>query len=187
MSSSSPSSAPQPSTNASAPPRGPGSEDERARQAEAAAMQRFAEVSLKSVPLPEGVDPNKRASVGEAAKTIKPEDLLKVHQAPCSREGFLTGIGSGAAVGFLRYIAGAPIPKSANWAVGSGVGISVLAYEYCQYKRRLERANMKRVVEVVTKKQSDVKKQEEEKQLQLKAAQEEAARKAAGGKWYKFW
>lgn len=69
-------------------------------------MQRFAEVSLKSVPLPEGVDPNKRASVGEAAKMIKPEDLFKVHQAPCSREGFLTGIGSGAAVGFLRYIAG---------------------------------------------------------------------------------
>lgn len=88
------------------PQRGGSPEDERARQAEAAAMQRFAEVSLKSVPLPEGVDPNKRATVGDAAKMIKPDDLLKVHQAPCSREGFLTGIGSGAAVGFIRYIAG---------------------------------------------------------------------------------
>lgn len=73
-------------------------------------MQRYAEVSLKSIPIPEGVDPNKRASIGEAAKTIKPEDLLKVHQTPCSREGFLTGIGSGAAVGFLRYIAGGECP-----------------------------------------------------------------------------
>ena len=73
-------------------------------------MQRYAEVSLKSVPLPEGVDPNKRATIGEAAKMIKAEDLLKVHQAPCSREGFLTGIGSGAAVGFLRYIAGGECP-----------------------------------------------------------------------------
>lgn len=69
-------------------------------------MERFAEVSLKSVPLPEGVDPNKRATVGEAFKTIKSDDILKVHQAPCSRDGFITGIGSGAAVGFLRYIIG---------------------------------------------------------------------------------
>lgn len=69
-------------------------------------MERYAEVSLKSVPLPEGVDPNKRATVGEAFKTIKSDDILKVHQAPCSRDGFITGIGSGAAVGFLRYILG---------------------------------------------------------------------------------
>lgn len=69
-------------------------------------MERYAEVSLKSVPLPEGVDPNKRATVGEAFKTIKSEDILKVHQTPCSRDGFITGIGSGAAVGFLRYIVG---------------------------------------------------------------------------------
>lgn len=46
---------------------------------------------------------------------------------------------------------------------------------------------MKRVVEVVSKKQSELKKQEEEKQLQLKAAQEGAASKAAERKWYKFW
>lgn len=88
-------------------------------------MERFAEVSLKSVPLPEGVDPNKRATVGEAFKTIKGDDILKVHQAPCSRDGFITGIGSGAAVGFLRYIIGGegscdvegPDDGSANIAV----------------------------------------------------------------------
>lgn len=74
-------------------------------------MERFAEVSLKSVPLPEGVDPNKRATVGEAFKTIKSDDILKVHQAPCSRDGFITGIGSGAAVGFLRYIIGGEGPS----------------------------------------------------------------------------
>ncbi|KAK7732295.1 hypothetical protein SLS53_008586 [Cytospora paraplurivora] len=168
-------------------PTNPSTDDERAKQAEAAAMQRYAEVSLKSVPIPEGVDPTKRATVSEAAKMVKPEDLLKVHQTPCAREGFLAGIGSGAAVGFLRYIAGAPIPKSANWAVGSGVGVCILAYEYCQYQRRVERYNMKRVVEVVSKKQSELKKQEEEKQRQLQAAQEEAARKAAEKKWYKPW
>lgn len=87
------------------PPTLPDSE-EAARQRQAAAAQRYAEVSLKSKPIPEGVDPNKRATIGEAVKTIKPEDLLKVHQAPCTREGLLTGIGSGAATGFLRYIIG---------------------------------------------------------------------------------
>lgn len=93
--------------NQPTPNRTPGpADDEQARKSQAAAMERFAEVSLKSVPLPEGVDPNKRATVGEAFKTIKGDDILKVHQAPCSRDGFITGIGSGAAVGFLRYIAG---------------------------------------------------------------------------------
>lgn len=89
------------SPNQPAPNQTPG--DDQARKA---AMERYAEVSLKSVPLPEGVDPNKRATVGEAFKTIKSDDILKVHQAPCSRDGFITGIGSGATVGFLRYILG---------------------------------------------------------------------------------
>ncbi|KAK2610280.1 hypothetical protein N8I77_003728 [Diaporthe amygdali] len=176
------------SPNDPAPDRMAGSaDDEQARKSQAAAMERFAEVSLKSVPLPEGVDPNKRATVGEAFKTIKSDDLLKVHQTPCSRDGFLTGIGSGAAVGFLRYIIGAPVPKSANWAVGSGVAMSILAYEYCQYQRRVERANMKRVVEVVSKKQAEARKQEEEKKLQNKVEKVAPANKTTGKAWYKFW
>ncbi|KAJ0108968.1 hypothetical protein J7T55_005516 [Diaporthe amygdali] len=176
------------SPNDSAPNRTAGSaDDEQARKSQAAAMERFAEVSLKSVPLPEGVDPNKRATVGEAFKTIKSDDLLKVHQTPCSRDGFLTGIGSGAAVGFLRYIIGAPVPKSANWAVGSGVAMSILAYEYCQYQRRVERANMKRVVEVVSKKQAETRKQEEEKKLQNNMEKVTPANKTTGRAWYKFW
>lgn len=76
------------------------------KQQQAAAAERFAEVSLKSVPLPPDFDPNKRATLGEAVSTIKPEDFTKVHEAPCTREGLLTGIGSGAAAGFLRYIVG---------------------------------------------------------------------------------
>ncbi|CAN8105184.1 unnamed protein product [Discula destructiva] len=161
-----------------------------ARQSEAAAAQRFAEISLKSTPIPEGVDPNARATLSEAVKTLKAEDVLKIHQAPCTREGLLTGIGSGAAAGFLRYIVGAPIPKAANWAVGSGAILSIFAYEYCQFQRRVERANMKRVVEVVTKKQAEEKRMADEKrrlQQQQKLEQEAAAQKAAQKSWYKFW
>ncbi|KAF3763579.1 hypothetical protein M406DRAFT_243352, partial [Cryphonectria parasitica EP155] len=127
------------------------------------------------------------ATLGEAVTTIKADDFLKVHQAPCTREGLLTGIGSGSAIGFLRYIVGAPIPKAANWAVGSGVAVSVIAYEYCQYQRRVERANMKRVVEVVTKKQAEQKRQEDEKRLQRQTEQELAPQKTAQKSWYRFW
>lgn len=82
----------------------------------------------------------------------------------------------------------APVPKSANWAVGSGVAISILAYEYCQYQRRVERANMKRVVEVVTKKQADMKRQEEEKKkLQISTEKVAPADKTTNKAWYKFW
>lgn len=79
------------------------------------------------------------------------------------------------------------MPKSANWAVGSGVALSILAYEYCQYQRRVERANMKRVVEVVSKKQADLKKKEEEKKLQSRAETVAAADKTNSKAWYKFW
>lgn len=79
------------------------------------------------------------------------------------------------------------MPKSANWAVGSGVAISILAYEYCQYQRRVERANMKRVVEVVSKKQAEMRKQEEEKKLQGTTNKAAPADKNASKAWYKFW
>lgn len=82
----------------------------------------------------------------------------------------------------------APVPKSANWAVGSGVAISILAYEYCQYQRRVERANMKRVVEVVSKKQADMRRQEEEKKkLQINTDKVGPADKTNSKAWYKFW
>lgn len=81
----------------------------------------------------------------------------------------------------------APVPKSANWAVGSGVAISILAYEYCQYQRRVERANMKRVVEVVSKKQADMRRQEEEKKLQSNTDKGAPADKTINRAWYQFW
>lgn len=84
----------------------------------------------------------------------------------------------------------APIPKAANWAVYSGAALSVVSYEFCQYKRRIEKANMRRVVEVVSKKQAEQKKLEE-KRRQQQLAQEPAvqpeAPKNAGKSWYKFW
>jgi hypothetical protein len=47
-----------------------------------------------------------QASVVDAFKTIKKEDFLTIGQSPCSRQGLLTGIGTGAAIGGLRFVVG---------------------------------------------------------------------------------
>lgn len=87
----------------------------------------------------------------------------------------------------LTCVLSAPIPKAANWAVGSGAILSIVAYEYCQYQRRVERGNMKRVVEVVTKKQAEEKRLADEKKRLQQQEQEAAAQKAAQKSWYKIW
>lgn len=46
---------------------------------------------------------------------------------------------------------------------------------------------MKRVVEVVSKKQADMKKKEEEKKLQSSAEKVAPADKTNNKAWYKFW
>lgn len=125
------------------------------------------------------------ASVGEVVKTINTDDFLKVHQTPCARDGFLQGIAGGAVIGGLRYVTGAPIPKSANWAVGAFVLAATGSYEYCQYNRRLQRENMKRTVEVYTQRAAESKaKQDAKKRAEEEA---EAARVAAQKSWYKIW
>ncbi|OLN96191.1 Cytochrome c oxidase protein 20, mitochondrial [Colletotrichum chlorophyti] len=127
-------------------------------------------------------------SIGEAVKSIKWEDFLNITQIPCARDGFLTGIASGAGVGGLRYVwRGTPI-KAAHWAVGGFMAGCTVAFEYCQYKRRQERIRMKRTVEVYQETLVEKKRRELEqlKQEHEKKAEEEAT-KAAQKSWYKFW
>jgi cytochrome c oxidase assembly protein subunit 20 len=132
----------------------------------------------------------RQPTISDAWASVKAGDFLSVHQAPCSRDGFLTGIGSGAAVGALRFVLGSGVPKAANWAVGAGVLGAVLQYEYCQASRRRERENMKRVVEVYDKKQAEMRRVEEERirqRRQKQVEEEEEARIKAQKSWWKVW
>ncbi|KAB5545773.1 hypothetical protein GE09DRAFT_1289286 [Coniochaeta sp. 2T2.1] len=135
--------------------------------------------------------PQRPASISDVITTIKPADILSVHQAPCSRSGFLTGIGSGAAIGGLRFILGSGVPKAANWAVGAGVLGAVLQYEYCQASRRAEREKMKRVVEVYDRKQGEMKREEDRRRVEreqmerLKEKEERTKQEERG--WWKVW
>jgi len=67
----------------------------------------------------------------------------------------------------------ATIPKATNWAAGSFVLISWANYELCNYKRNVEKTQMKRVVEVMDLKKA----QKAEKEKELDRKREERRRK----------
>lgn len=130
-----------------------------------------------------------RVSLSEVVNTIKPEDFLSVHETPCARQGFMTGIGSGAGIGVLRWIMGLPIPKAANWGVGCGIVGAMAQYEYCQYLRRKEKEKMQRVVAVYTKKQAESRAKEAKERRERAELEGKEGQKQEEGKksWYKFW
>ncbi|KAI0551537.1 hypothetical protein F4679DRAFT_130234 [Xylaria curta] len=127
-----------------------------------------------------------RPTFKDGVQSIKSDDFFRVHQIPCAREGFMTGIGAGAAVGVGRYIVGARAPKAANWAFGAFILGSVIQWEYCQAQRRKERAAMARVVEVIDRKQAE-KDARAAEAARLRREASEKARQEAEKRLYKFW
>lgn len=66
--------------------------------------------NVNSLPDANGPKANKQqptnAGIVEGLKSIRLEDFKEVHKKPCTREGFLTGIGIGFGVGGIRAILG---------------------------------------------------------------------------------
>ncbi|KAL2020315.1 hypothetical protein VTK56DRAFT_8543 [Thermocarpiscus australiensis] len=133
--------------------------------------------------------PARQPTITEAVQTIKPSDFLTFHQAPCARTGLLTGIGAGAAMGALRWITGLPVPRAANWAVGTGALAAAGQYEYCQFRRRQEREKMRRVVEVYGRQQAAQRAAAEERRAREEKArlEEEEEKKRRRQSWWRFW
>ncbi|KAK1776659.1 hypothetical protein QBC45DRAFT_212314 [Copromyces sp. CBS 386.78] len=155
------------------------------------------EPSLPGQPQQQQQQHTNRIPISDAISSIKPQDFLSVHETPCARQGFMTGIGSGASIGVLRWIMGLPIPKAANWGVGCGILGAMAQYEYCQWQRRKEKEKMQRVVAVYTKKQAESR-AKEAKERREKAEGGEVTQEVVPGKgkgegeaqkksWYKFW
>ncbi|OAR00757.1 hypothetical protein LLEC1_05734 [Akanthomyces lecanii] len=122
-----------------------------------------------------------RPTITNAVASIKTEDFANVANAPCARNGFMTGIVTGAAAGGLKLV----VRGAANWAVGMFVVGATASYEYCQYNRRVEKRNMKRAVEVHAENQRMQAKRIAEQRERARKLEEE--RKAAERKWYRFW
>ena len=83
----------------------------------------------------------------------------------------------------------ASIPKAANWAVGTFIFAAAANYEFCSYRRRLEKAHMKRAVEIIDRKKAEKEAAAQAKRNARRAAKEEADRSAeeAKKKSWKFW
>jgi cytochrome c oxidase assembly protein subunit 20 len=47
---------------------------------------------------------NSRPTISEAVSMIKKDDFANVANTPCARQGFITGIASGAGIGGLRFV-----------------------------------------------------------------------------------
>jgi cytochrome c oxidase assembly protein subunit 20 len=82
-----------------------------------------------------------------------------------------------------------PVFKACSWAVGTFCFAGIASYEYCHLKRNIEKANMKRAVEII-----DFKKAEKEAKMRAaieerRKAKEEADKKAeeARRKSWRFW
>ncbi|RKF80309.1 Cytochrome c oxidase assembly protein cox20, mitochondrial [Golovinomyces cichoracearum] len=113
--------------------------------------------------LPEGSGQNTAGAVGrhevpslfEAIRTVRLQDFQQVHMYPCAKDGLLVGIASAFGIGGIRAVFGAPIPKAANWAVGSFAVAAIASYELCQAKRSYEKSQIKKIVEVMDKKKEE--------------------------------
>ncbi|CCU76981.1 hypothetical protein BGHDH14_bgh04672 [Blumeria hordei DH14] len=146
--------------------------------------------------LPEGSGQNTAGAIGrhevpglsEALSTVRLQDFKQVHMYPCVKDSLLLGIGGAFGMGGIRAIFGAPIPKAANWAVGTFVITAISYHEFCQARRTMEKTQIKKIVEVM-----DIKKAEKEAALEAKRQErrklkeEENARQSAQTWKWKFW
>ncbi|KAL9553725.1 hypothetical protein MBANPS3_003150 [Mucor bainieri] len=82
----------------------------------------------------------------DALKTVKLEDFKDVNRIPCARNALLYGIVAGVTVGAVRFATKRMIPTSANWAVGTFCGVSVISFEGCQMERRQKIEKMRLIV-----------------------------------------
>ncbi|KFY43812.1 hypothetical protein V494_01806 [Pseudogymnoascus sp. VKM F-4513 (FW-928)] len=145
--------------------------------------------------LPEGYGQNsagrrpQNVSLTEAAKTVRVEDFKNIHTYPCVREGLLTAIGGGFAVGGTRMLFGTPIIRACNWAAGTFCLLGIGSYEFCLQKRRLEKINMKRAVEIIDRKKAEKQAEQEQKRAERrrKKEEEDAAVEARKRSNWKFW
>ncbi|KAI9739726.1 MAG: hypothetical protein M1834_006445 [Cirrosporium novae-zelandiae] len=136
----------------------------------------------------------KEISLIDEIKSITWEDFKNIHNIPCAREAFLTGIGGAFGAGAVRTIVGGPVIKACNWAVGTWIFSSVGMWEFCQRRRTTEKQGMKRAVEVLDKKRLEKAEAQARKMREERLTREEATRIAAEEEekrkresWWKLW
>ncbi|KAI4189510.1 MAG: hypothetical protein L6R41_001418 [Letrouitia leprolyta] len=110
--------------------------------------------NLNSLPGANAHGPPASAGLIDALKSIKLEDFKEVHKKPCTP----------------------PIFTACSWAVGAFAFGSFAMHEYCQQKRRLEKAGIQRINAALDEKKIELEKKREEKRKARRKAKEEADR-----------
>jgi cytochrome c oxidase assembly protein subunit 20 len=72
--------------------------------------------------------------------------LKDVHKIPCAREALLYGMGVGAVVGLTRYTVKRKVMTGCNYAVVSFAIVSSLSWEYCRWRLKKQRQEIKTAV-----------------------------------------
>jgi cytochrome c oxidase assembly protein subunit 20 len=75
-----------------------------------------------------------------------------LHETPCARPAFLYGISSGFVLAGLQLVLGASVRKATSWALGSFMGVSVVVYEGCHFRREREKERIKLIQEAMERK-----------------------------------
>lgn len=77
----------------------------------------------------------------KAVQSIKMDDFKKVNSIPCFRQGMLAGLGMGGVVAAVMVTMRRPVSSSLNWGMAGFLCGSVISWEHCRYKIRVEKRN----------------------------------------------
>ncbi|KAG9035612.1 hypothetical protein FRB95_011018 [Tulasnella sp. JGI-2019a] len=126
--------------------------------------------------VPEPPKPNQEKLTGNLSedlpKALKQvnvvEDFERLPQIPCARNALMYGIASGAGIGCVRFMSAGP-KRAANWAVGTFVFVSSVAWTICRRERAKENQTMQAIIQTYPERHARVAR---ERALAAKAAQD---------------
>ncbi|KAG8862415.1 hypothetical protein FRB96_001485 [Tulasnella sp. 330] len=126
--------------------------------------------------VPEPPKPNQEKLTGNLSQDLPNafkqvnvvEDFKRLPEIPCARNALMYGIASGSGIGCVRFMSAGP-KRAANWAVGTFVFVSSVAWTICRRDRAKENQTMQAIIQQYPERHARVAK---ERALAAKAAKE---------------
>ena len=123
-------------------------------------------------------------------QSVHLQDFKHLHETPCARPALLYGIGSGFVLAGLQLVLRASVRRATSWALGSFLGVSVVVYEGCHFRREREKKRIKLIQEAMEKKAREKAREQfmrerALRQMAAEAKEKEEQLKKSRSKW--FW
>ncbi|EPS44612.1 hypothetical protein H072_1404 [Dactylellina haptotyla CBS 200.50] len=126
------------------------------------------------------------STLKDASKTIDGKSFAHLHEMPCARQTYMTGIATGFAFGGVKLVLRAPVWNACSWAVGTCFFAATVVWETCRWRRGREQDGMIRAMQIMEYKRLEKEKRMEERKEQLRVEEEKRRIDAAKG-WWKPW